>query len=139
MTKKIIVPGIASAVIMLAVGMALSKAYTTVFPELAKEYANPALFRPWSDPVMSWYFVYPILVGPLLAWIWDETKSAFPETLSRRQKAVRFGLIYWLFSVCGMLMTYSSFPVSLLMVGSWTLSVLVEGMIASLILSKLNS
>lgn len=98
MTKKMIVPGIATAVVLCASGPC------------------------WTA------------IG-----VRDKTKRTFPEALSRRQKAVRFGLIYWLLSVCGMPMTYSSFPVSLLMVGSWTLSVLVEGMIASLILSKLNS
>jgi hypothetical protein len=138
MAKKVIVPGLVAGILMLVVALALGWVYNAIFPGLQNEYTNPNLFRSWSDPLVSWYFVHPFLVGLLLAWIWNKTKVLFATTLTPLQQAVRFASIYWVFSVCGMIMTYSSFPVSLLMVGTWTASILFEGLAASFLLAKLN-
>lgn len=139
MIKRVIIPGLIIGIVMLLMGMALSRAYTMAFPQLESQYEDSYLFRPWSDPLMSLFFVHPILVGLVLAWIWDKVKGLFPATQSGWEKALRFALIYAVFSACGMLITYSTFPVSLLMMSSWTLSVFVEGVIGSWILSKLNA
>jgi len=138
MIKKVITPGLAAGVVMLVAGIALSRLYTVIFPALETEYTNAYLFRPWTDPVMSLYFVHPFLVGLLLAWIWDQTKSLFPSSLSPTKKAFRFASFYWMFSICGMLITYSSFPVSLLMVGSWPISTFIEGLLGSMVIVRLN-
>jgi hypothetical protein len=41
-------------------------------------------------------------------------------------------------AIPGMLMSYSSFPVSFVMILSWTLTGLVEAVLAGIILAKLN-
>jgi len=138
MTKKVITPGLAAGLVMMLAGIGLSRLYTIVFPTLESEYTDSYLFRPWTDPIMSLYFVHPFLVGLLLAWIWDKTKTAFPYSFSSMEKTITFASVYWLFSICGMIMTYSSFPVSLLMVASWTFTVLIEGALGALVLVGLN-
>ncbi len=138
MTKKVIIPGLAAGVAMMLIGIGLSRLYTILFPTLVAEYSNTYLFRPWTDPIMLLYFVHPFLVGLLLALIWDKTKTVFPYSQSSMRRAFTFASFYWMFSICGMLMTYSSFPVSLLMVTSWTLSAFIEGAIAALVLVGLN-
>jgi len=138
MIKKIITPGFAAGLVMMLIGIILSKGYNFILPSLQAEYENSHLFRPWSDPLMSLYFVHPVLIGLLLAWIWDKTKTVFPYSASAMKKAAIFTLIYSLFSICGMIMTYSSFPVSLLMVSSWTLSVFIQGIIGTMIIVGLN-
>lgn len=138
MWRKIIMPGLVAGIAMLVTGVSLSWIYNRIFPQLANEYSDEYLFRPWSDPVMLWFFVHPIAVALLLAWIWDKVKDLFPSVLSSGEKAIRFALIYSIFSACGMLITYSTFPVSLLMVGSWLLSVFIEGIIGTWLLAKLN-
>jgi hypothetical protein len=137
MNKRVVLSGMIAGIGMLIINVVLSSAYTVFFPTLQREYENGYLFRSWSDPVMSIYFVHPILAGLFLAWIWDKTKSLFGG-LKWWSGGYKFGLIYWLFSVMGMIMTYSSFQVSLLLVGSWTVSILIEGVLTGLLFAKLN-
>lgn len=138
MIKRIVLPGLVVGIVMLSVGILLSMAYMILFPGLRDEYTDSSLFRTMTDPRMRMYFVHPILVGLLLSWIWDKTKDTFSQKLPGWQKGVRFAMIYTLFSLCGMLITYSTFPVSLLMVSTWAINTFIEGMIGSLLLSAFN-
>ena len=83
------------------------------------------------------YFVCPFLVGLILAWLWAKTKGLFKGSYFRR--GFSFGLIYWLISIPGMVISYSSFPISLAMVFSWTLSGLVQYLAGGFILAKGNN
>jgi hypothetical protein len=96
-----------------------------LLPQLASEYENPALFRPWSDPLMSLFFLYPFILAVALTFVWMKTKPLFSGK-TRREKAIRFGVTYWLLTnSMGMLISYSTFPISLAMVISWSLSSLL--------------
>jgi hypothetical protein len=106
-------------------------------PGLAAEYQNPALFRPWSDPLMSIYFAFPFLLGLALAWVWDRVKGLLPGAIWQRALGLTLG--YFLIStIPGMTITYSSFPVSLAMVLSWTVSSVVQVYCGTLVLAKMN-
>ncbi|OGM20685.1 hypothetical protein A2771_02510 [Candidatus Woesebacteria bacterium RIFCSPHIGHO2_01_FULL_38_26b] len=136
--KKIVIPGFLAGVVNLIVGMLLSQIYSFIFPSIALEYINPALFRPWSDPLMSLIFLYPFVLGFVLAWVWDKTKKLF-EAKSEFERACKFGGAYWVIAgIPGMLITYSSFQVSLLMVLAWTISGFVEAVVAGFIFVKKN-
>ena len=136
--KKIVILGIMVGVINLIVGMVLSQLYNFVFPSLAAEYVNPNLFRPWSDPLMSLYFLYPFLLGLVLTWIWDKTKKLI-EGKTGWERAYKFGLSYWIIAgLPGMLITYSSFYVSFLMILSWSISGLICAIVAGWIFAKKN-
>jgi len=134
--KKILGLGLLVGLINLILGLALSQFSYFVWPSLNAEYQNPALFRSWSDPLMSIYFVCPFLVGLILAWLWEKTKGLFKGSYFRR--GFSFGLIYWLISIPGMVISYSSFPISIAMVFSWTLSGLIQYLVGGFILAKGN-
>jgi hypothetical protein len=137
--KKIVVSGLVTGVVIFVVSMALSQLINIVFPTLPKEYVNGKLFRPWTDPLMLLYFLYPFLLGLVLSWAWSKTKKIVcGKTIWK--KGACFGLAYCLIaSVPGMFITLSTFQVSLLMVLSWAVTGLVEAVVAGVILAKMNA
>lgn len=135
--KKIIVSGLAAGAAMLVVGFAAGYLFMFIFPSLTAEYSNTALFRPWADPIMSFYFVHPFAVGLILAWVWSRVRGVVGGA-GWAAKGVRFGLGYLLVTIPGMLISYASFPLSLLMVVSWSVSILMQALVAGLILAAVN-
>ena len=134
--KKILLPGLLAGVVTLVASMALSFLFMK-FPSVAADYANTNLIRPWKDPLMSLFLVYPFVLGIILAWAWNRSKSLFQGTTVSR--GIKFGLSIWLIaSVPGMLISYSCFPLSLLTIISWLTDGLVNGSIAGMIFAKLN-
>jgi len=135
--KKIILPGLVAGLIMLVLGFATSYLFM-IFPSVAADYANTNIMRSWSDPLMSLFFVSPFILGIGLAWVWNRTKTLFSGTLWRR--GANFGLIYFLIAtIPGMIMSYSSFPLSFLTVLSWTIGGLLNGIISGWVLVKMNN
>ena len=135
--KKIIWPGILAAIVTFIVGMGLTFLYNAVFPAIKAEYENTGLFRSAQDPLMMVFFAYPLVLGIALSWLWDKTKSSFKGTTA--QRGINFGIAYFIIAtIPGMFITYTSFQVSLLMVLIWTLSGLINGMIAGSIFARMN-
>lgn len=136
--KKIIWPGLVAGFGMLAFGLIWMFLLNLIFPSLQAQYQNIEIFRPWSDPRMMIYFLYPFLTAVLLAWIWGHIKNSLPGgTLAK--KGMNFGFAYWLVaSIPGMFVTYTSFQVSSLMIIGWTVSGLIEAIIAGMIIAKMN-
>jgi hypothetical protein len=134
--KKILWTGLAAGIAMVIVNMALNPIFNAMIPGLKESYMNP-LFRPWDDPIMMLFFLYPIALGFGLSFIWDKTKQLF--TKSACQNGLSFGLIY--FCVIGIptfLINFSSFNLPLVMILTWTVMGLVNGFIAGCVLAKLN-
>lgn len=135
--KKILVPGLIAGVAMVATWVVLSFVLNNVLPSIKMEYSNPGLFRPWSDPLMLLIYLHPFLVGLLLAWLWGKTKSIVPG--SGYEKGLKFGFAYWLVtSIPGMFISYSTFPVSFTMIFSWSLSGLIQALVAGVVLVKFS-
>lgn len=132
--KRLFFVGLLAGVTMLIVGSAWSITSNTIWPELVEQYRNPQLFRPWSDPAMSIIFLHPIIVGLVLAWLWSKTNHLI-KFEAPWKRGVTFGFIYWLATISGMIISYSTFQISLIMALSWTLSGLIQAMIAGLIFS----
>ena len=128
--NKIFIGGI-SGMVMLIISILLSKFSEIIFPSLRIEYENTYLFRPWSDPLMSVYYLVPFLIGIILVWIWDSIHEIIEG--SRIARGVRFGLGYWITTLPGMLMSYVSFPLSFIMVISWTITTLFQALAAGLL------
>ena len=79
-----------------------------------------------------------LYLGIILALLWDKTKNLFKDK-SIFQRGLRFGVAYWLIATLpGMFMSYSSFQVSLVMVLSWSISGLIQAIIAGWIYVKMN-
>lgn len=126
--------GLLIGIINLAVGMVFNFGFQALVPEISKEYQS-GLFRPWTDPLMTAFFLYPFIAGLALAYLWSLLKSVEGKSVS--EKALNFAIIYFLVAtVPGMFITYTSFQISALMVGLWTLSGLIQAYIAGFILAK---
>lgn len=136
--KKILVPGLIAGLVMLVAGMVIGQLCTLALPSMAKEYENASLFRQWSDPIASLFFLYPFFLGIALAWVWDRTKGVIGEG-SIWVKGSRFARAFWIVSTLpGILMSYSSFPISLAMALTWLLSSLLQLLCAGFIYAKMN-
>ncbi|MFC1616966.1 hypothetical protein ACFL2K_01980 [Candidatus Margulisiibacteriota bacterium] len=135
--KKILLPGIISGLVISITGMLIGMIFNAICPSLALEYQNTAIFRPMQDPLMMIFWLYPFILGIALAWIWDLTKPIL--TGAKWQNIAKFALAYFVISqVPGMLITYSSFQLSLLIVLSWALNGLVNGFIIAFFASLFN-
>jgi hypothetical protein len=135
--KKVVVPGVLAAIVSFIASMAIGYLFHFIDPSLKTEYENTNIFRPWSDPLMNIYYVYPFLLSIILAWLWDKSKQLFSGNIVK--KALTFAFIYWLASnVPGMVMSYSSFQISAIMTISWSVSGFVQVFVAMLVIGKMN-
>ncbi len=123
-------------VVTLVVGMVVSYLFM-VFPSVAADYQNASVMRQWSDPLMSLFALYPFIQGIIFAWVWDKTKKLFSGKSIDR--GINFGASVWLAAILpGMLVSYSSFPLSLLTIFSWTIDGFICSVISGLIFVKMN-
>lgn len=129
--------GLLAGLINLVLGMILSFGLQTLFPDLAKEYQNIKLFRPWTDPLMMAFFAYPFILGIAASYFWSLLGKAL--TGDAINKALKFAGIYFVIAtIPGMFVSYTTFQVSLWMVLSWTLTGLLEVFVAGLVFAKLK-
>jgi F0F1-type ATP synthase membrane subunit c/vacuolar-type H+-ATPase subunit K len=136
--KNIIVSGLVAGFTMLIVAMAIGLLTNAALPSTAQEYENTNLFRAMSDPIMSLYFLYPFFLGIALAWVWEKTKGILGEG-SLWVRGSRFARTFWVVSTLpGILMSYSTFPVSLAIALTWLLSSLVQLLCAGFIYARMN-
>ena len=133
--KKKIIIGATSGLIILVISFIVSFVFHFMQPSIELEYENQAIFRSWSDPLMFYYYIEPFLLGFILVWIWGKTKMIV-NGKNTLLKGLRFGFIYWLIALPGMLMTFTSFKVSFLMVLSWTISNLISALLSGVLFSK---
>jgi len=82
---------------------------------------------------MSIFFAHPFILGIALAWVWDKIKGS----ISSDPKKFALG-VFAIATIPGMVITYSSFQLSLAIVLSWTIMGLVNAYVAGLILAKMN-
>ena len=95
---------------------------------------NRKLSKSW----LKFEYIVGGILGIVLAWIWDKTKSLV-EGKTAIERAYKFGLAYWVIAgIPGMFITYSSFQVSLAMIVTWSFSGLVEAVVAGWIFAKKN-
>jgi|SRR3989338_8483697 len=136
--EKIVKPGLLAGVAILIVSFILTPIINWLMPTIAQEYINPDIFRPWTDPLMSLYFLYPFVLGLVLAWVWMKIKKVIPGK-NDSQKVSNFAIGYWLIAgLPGMLMTYASFQLSLAMVMTWSLSGLIDAYVASYVINRFS-
>ncbi|MCP4050171.1 MAG: hypothetical protein GY730_05645 [bacterium] len=137
MKNKIFFPGIISGACISIAGLIIGTAFNTVFPSVAAEYKNIEIFRDMKDPLMAVFWLYPFILGIALSWVWNIVKPVLKG--SEKQNITSFALAYFIIAqLPGMLITYSSFQLSALIVSSWALNGLVNGFIVAFFSSKFN-
>ncbi len=128
MIKKALIAGF----INLVVGLALNWLLGILFPSIELEYRNGAIFRPWNDPVMMLFFVYPFVQAFVLVYFWKLVKKELKGDLV--QRACQFTGMYLIVATLpGMFVSYTSFHVSFLMIFTWIFTGFIQAFIAGLI------
>ena len=133
MCKKIIWPGLFVGVIALVLNMIVNYAFMLI-PSVKADYYS-GFMRSWQDPLMMVFFLYPFILGIVFAWLWDTTKSSFKG----KMRGCYFGwILFFLTTVPGMFITYTSFNLSFLTILGWTISGLLTAKIAGFVLAWMN-
>jgi hypothetical protein len=133
---KKIIAGLIAGIVMLGVGMLISKGFQFIFPALIIEYANTNLFKPWSDPSTLIIFLAPFILGIILAGIWDLTKTMVKGN-NATEKGINFGFVFWIITIPGMLMSFISFPMSITIAVSWMVILLSQALCSGFLFSKI--
>ena len=128
--------GLLTGVATIIINLILTPLFNLIDPNLVAVYGNSALFRIESDPLKPLFYIFPFLLGIILAWVWIKVKPAFKEQAAWKQ-GVYFGLIIWLISVPDIIINFSQFPLPFLMIISWSVMGGVEAIVAGLIFAKL--
>ncbi len=135
--KQVLLPGLLVGLVMVAISLILNALTGVLLPSLMAEYEASGIFRSWSDPLMSLIFIEPFVLGIILAWVWNKTKFYF-QVCKCHHPWILFGLGYWALTIPGMIMSYSSFPISLVMTLSWSFTILLQALASAFLLSKMN-
>jgi hypothetical protein len=128
--KKLVAPALLSGLSMLAAGIAIGYLFDFLIPSLKTEYENTALYRSMDDPLMYLFFFQPFIVCGTLVWGWSRIREHF--TGSTGSKAFRVALIP------GMLMTFSSFKVSVMATVTWTVMGFFQVLVAALVFIRMS-
>jgi hypothetical protein len=134
--KKIIVTGLVAGLVLLVLSILGLYGTIWLFPSMAVQYFDPS-FDTQSERAI-FYFAHPFVAGAALAWFWDRCKGLFKGPLLFR--GMEFGLLYWLVAVFPMMwLIYSAINVPLLLVVSWLLFGLIQGIVAGVLFAKMNA
>jgi len=127
--------GLLAGFLNFIVGLGLNYVVNLAFPSIALEYQNEAIFRPWSDPLMMVYFLYPFILGVVLAYLWMFIQNRLEGDATL--EAFEFAKFYFIVATLpGMFVTYTSFQLSLIMVLLWAAFGFVQVYIAGFIFAK---
>ena len=122
--------GLISGLANLVLGFGINQFVTLLLPALANEYRNPAMFRPWSDPLMMVYFAYPFILGVAAAYLWEKVG---------KPKPVEFAKLYFLIAtVPGMFITYTSFQITFPMILLWAVTGYIQILVAGLVFVRVG-
>ncbi len=133
--KKIIFPGIIAGIVLLIFSVAGLYATIHFLPSVAVQYFDPE-FETQSSRYLI-YYLHPFVISLALSWFWSRFKSALKGSFITR--GIEFGLAYTVVAIAPMmLMIYSAMNVSLLMVLTWVVHGLLQGIVAGLVLEKMN-
>ncbi|MBN1144938.1 MAG: hypothetical protein JXA72_10980 [Bacteroidales bacterium] len=135
--KKLVIPAFLSGLSMLATGIAIGYLFDFLIPSLKAEYANTALYRSMDDPLMYLFFFQPFVVCGTLVWGWPRIREHF--TGSTGNMAFQVALIMFFLTVIpGMLMTFSSFKVSVVATVTWTVMGFFQVLVAALVFIRMS-
>jgi len=128
--------GLLAGLIMIILMFLLNFVFYAIDPSLKILYENSEVFRAQDDPLMILFPLYPFVLGIILAWIWTKTRDII-KVKQDCQKGFYFGFVYWLLTIPGILINYSSFPIPFLMPLSWSIISGIQGIAAGIVFAKL--
>lgn len=129
--------GILAGLLILILGILVNWLISLVVPTLSLEFQNTAVFRPWADPLMMAYYLYPFILGVVLAYLWDLLGNKVKETGAT--KAFNFAKIYFIIAtIPGMYISYTSMQISFVMILSWTVTGFLQAFVAGLVFTRVK-
>jgi hypothetical protein len=125
-----------SGAILFGVGLTFHFLSPLVWPHLEKEYANEALFRPWSGWTQIYMLIHPWLFGVVFAGAFLLARAAFgSDRLGGMRDGLCYGLAVFLVgSLPVFALNFASFQVAAPIVASWVLQCLCQYSLAGLAL-----
>jgi hypothetical protein len=133
--KKIVIVGLAAGITLFVLSILGLYMVSWFFPALAMQYFGPAFD---TEPrKIIYYSMHPFIMGMALSWFWARFKGVLTGSFIAR--GIEFGLIYVAIATFPMMwLIYSAMSVSILMISSWFVLALLQGVIAGLVCEKLN-
>lgn len=139
--KKVLVGGVVSGIVLFILMFTVNAFIgNLIHPTMQHEFKNGA-YRSFSDPLMSYIFVHPFVIGIIMAYLFYLFEP-FKNEKEFLPQGLKYGLIIWLIAgLPGMLMTYSAYAEAVTsgaMVLTWTVSGLINVLAAGIIIAYLN-
>jgi hypothetical protein len=133
--KKILLSGLIAGVVLMALSLAGLYVTFWFFPGIAMQYFDPA-FNMQESRIMIFY-LHPFVIGIALSWFWNQYKDILKGSFIT--KGIEFGVIYALVASFPMIwLIYSAMNVSFVMVTTWFVLALAQGVVAGLVFEKTN-
>ena len=133
--KKFLI-GLVTGFILIGANAGSSLVMNEIFPGLQAEYQNQYIFRKWDDPLMAMFWIVPFINAFVALYVWSICKRVLKgDTYVSR--GFYFAFLYWLVTIPGMVISYSSFQISEPMVISWTAGNLLQALFTGLIYARL--
>jgi hypothetical protein len=117
--------------------LSISGLYFTIWylPGIAAQYFDPAFDVPSGR--FMFYYIHPFIISMALAWFWSRFKGVLTGSFISR--GIEFGMIYVLIATLPIMwLIYASMNVSFIMILTWFVLALVQGIIAGLVFEKMN-
>ncbi len=135
---KLLKRGLIAGFVNLILGFGLMWLFGQLFPSVTIEYKNPAIFRPWTDPLMQAYFAYPFIFGIVAAYLWEKIEKQF-KAKTPSGKALEFATFYFIIAtIPGMFISYTSFQISASMIVVWTINGFIQALAAGWVFAKIK-
>jgi len=132
---KIIITGLVAGAVLLLISVIGLYTITLIFPEATLQYVDSAFDTESHKRIV--YYLHPFVISLALSWFWVRFRSVLRGTFFTR--GIEFGLIYSLVATFPMMwLIYSALNISLAMVVTWFILALIQGIIAGLVLEKMN-
>jgi hypothetical protein len=132
---KIITTGLVAGAILLIVSLIGLYLINLMAPSVAAQYVDTAFIIEPHKNIL--YYTHPFIISMALSWFWVRYKSALTGTFIN--KGIEFGLIYSLVAVFPMMwLIYAAMSVSLEIVTTWFVITIIQGIVAGLVIEKMN-
>jgi len=133
--KNIFKPALIAGVILFVVSYGGLYLAIQFLPFLFIKYINPMFTSDNNRDIL--FYAHAFVVSFALSWFWERFKSLFKGNPVLR--GLEFGLVYaGVALVPVMWITFSSLDITLIMVASWFLYGLCQGVVAGIVFAKIN-
>ena len=139
--KPVLLSGIAFGAFSVVAGAILGVLWEFIVPGYSSLY--PAqVFRAFNDPLMQVFFLVPFIEGVIFAYFYESVNKVI-SCNTPFERGTTYGLFFLIGTVSGLLMTFTSFNVSAMLVVVWVLQGLIilyfGGGILAMVYEKLDS